>query len=129
MIIRFFNRHLSDIVLISLMLVAMALLLGDLLWHPNHYLFATGGDGLKNYFTAAWYVRYDNWLHFTGINYPFGEHITYTDAQPLLAYVLRGLDRIGLSMVGRVPGVMNLLMMGSLIPAAMLIRRIGPGRR
>ena len=125
MIIRFFNRHLSDIVLISLMLVAMALLLGDLLWHPNHYLFATGGDGLKNYFTAAWYVRYDNWLHFTGMNYPFGEHITYTDAQPLLAYVLRGLDRIGLSMDGRVPGVMNLLMMGSLIPAAMLIRRIG----
>jgi|GEM_PF-829687 len=120
------NRNLSpDVWLTALLLGVMVLLFGDLFWHPNHYLFATGGDGLKNYFTAAWAVRYDEGLRFTGMNYPYGEHITYTDAQPLLVGLLRALQGLGLSLNGRVPGVLNALMLFSLLPAAWCLRRIG----
>ncbi|MBI1194049.1 MAG: hypothetical protein GC205_12900 [Bacteroidetes bacterium] len=120
------NRSVSpDLLLTALLLGAMALLFGDLFWHPNHYLFATGGDGLKNYFTAAWAVRYDQGLRFTGMNYPFGEHLTYTDAQPLLVGLMRVLQRLGLSLDARVPGVLNALMLFSLLPAAWCMRRIG----
>jgi len=120
------NRNLSpDLLLTALLLGAMALLFGDLFWHPNHYLFATGGDGLKNYFTAAWAVRYDEGLRFTGMNYPYGEHLTYTDAQPLLVGLMRTAQRLGISLDARVPGVLNALMLFSLLPAAWSMRRIG----
>lgn len=122
---KFRLSHGTDALTIALMLMMMALLLGPLLFQPNDYLFATGGDGLKNYFTPSWTVRYDQGLHFKGMNHPWGEHLTYTDAQPLLALTLRGLDHLGLALDGRVPGVLNLLMMLSLIPAALLIRRLG----
>jgi hypothetical protein len=119
-------RNLSpDVLLSALLLGAMALLFGELFWHPNHLLFATGGDGLKNYFTAAWAVGYDEGLRFTGMNYPYGEHITYTDAQPLLVGLLRVLQSLGISLDGRVPGVLNALMLFSLLPAAWCLRRIG----
>ncbi len=119
------RRFLPDLVLTVLVLGGLALLFGDLLFHPNRYLFSSGGDGLKNYFTAVWAVRYDRGWWFSGMNYPFGEHLTYTDAQPLLVWFLRALQDLGLPVDGRVPGIMNLLMMLSLLPAAWFTRRIG----
>lgn len=46
------------------------------------------GDGYKNFYTLAYYVNYGSGPHFTGMNYPFGENILFTDNQPLLAVVL-----------------------------------------
>jgi hypothetical protein len=100
------------------------LFFGPAIIHPNDYLFATGGDGSKNYFTPAYAVRYDQGTEFSGMNYPFGEHIVYTDAQPLITWLLQSLDSMGLPVDGNVPGILNLLMLLSVIPAAFFYQKI-----
>ncbi len=117
--------RLADILLSALLLAILALVFGELLFAPNAWLFSQGGDGLKNYFTPVWAVRYDSGLHFSGMNYPYGEHLVYTDAQPLLVAVLRVFGWLGLDAGCCVPGIMNLLMLLSLVPAALLMRRLG----
>ncbi|MEO8590296.1 MAG: hypothetical protein ABI432_13060 [Flavobacteriales bacterium] len=59
---------------------------------PNSMLFSGEGDGLKNYFTYVWHVDHDAApLHFGGSNYPYGDHVFFTDGHPLLSWVLRSL--------------------------------------
>ncbi len=59
---------------------------------PGDILLTTGGDGGKNYFTYLYHVAYGKGLHFTGMNYPFGEHIVFTDNIPLLSWTLVKLN-------------------------------------
>ncbi|OJU73742.1 MAG: hypothetical protein BGO09_06455 [Bacteroidetes bacterium 47-18] len=58
---------------------------------PNSMLVTGGGDGIKNYFTYWYYICYDSGHHFTGMNYPFGEHIIFTDNMPLLSMGIKKL--------------------------------------
>ncbi len=52
-------------------------------------------DGAKNFFTLAYHVKHsDSFWWFDGMNYPFGEHVMYTDNQPLIAAVLKILNWI-----------------------------------
>lgn len=47
-------------------------------------------DSLKNYYTFVYHIKNDpSALVFTGMNYPFGEHVVYTDCQPILTFILR----------------------------------------
>lgn len=58
----------------------------------NSALSSITGDALKNYYTYAYHIINDKGiLHFSGMNFPFGEHVIYTDCQPLLTFVLRYL--------------------------------------
>ena len=84
--------HVAVLLVIALL---MAVLFGPVFWHPGRYLFSTIEDGLKNYYTAIWYVHHDAGWWFTGMNYPFGEHVVFTDNQPLLSFVLAALRRRG----------------------------------
>jgi hypothetical protein len=57
---------------------------------PNSILAGITGDALKNYYTFAYHaVKDEHLLHFSGMNFPFGEHIVYTDCQPLISSLLR----------------------------------------
>ena len=96
-----------------------------ILHHPDQYLFNPEGDGLKNYYTLAYYLRYDHGMHFTGMNYPFGEHVVYTDNQPLLAVVLRALQDVGVPTAAHAVGILNLLLLASQPLAAWLLYRLG----
>ncbi len=108
-------------------------------WHfakllrcPSCYLFVDGGDGLKNYFTAIYYVLYDRlgWW-FAGMNYPYGEHVVYTDNQPIWSVLIKMVGYI-IPMEDHVPGAMNMLMVFSLLIAVVcvyfLLRRMGVSR-
>jgi hypothetical protein len=57
-------------------------------------VYGLGGDGYKNYYTLAYYLKYDSGVHFTGMNYPFGENIIFTDNQPLVAWTLKTVSLI-----------------------------------
>lgn len=87
---------------------------------------------MKNYYTLAYYVEHDNGWQFSGMNYPYGEHIIYTDNQPILAILLRWLDRHIVDMDGHVVGTLNILLLLSLyfgvIIAYLLLRRWEVGR-
>src|ERR1041384_1921736 len=58
---------------------------------PWRLLPTLGGDGIKNEFTYLYQVLYGKGYWFEGMNYPFGEHIVYTDGQPLLSITLAWL--------------------------------------
>ena len=62
------------------------------LLHPNSVLSSIYADALKNYYTFMFHIKNDeSFFHFNDLNFPFGEHIVYTDCQPLLSFLLRCL--------------------------------------
>lgn len=69
--------------------------IGPVVWDPDHYYFANGGDGIQSYFATAYYALYDKGMRFTGMNYPYGEHISYPNLQPLVAVGINLLQRLG----------------------------------
>lgn len=80
----FFQRYCS-----TLLILASAIITCMVFWpvvtHLNSAMFTYSGDGLKNYFAVSYYLQHNNGLHFTGMNYPFGEHLSFADGQPGLA--------------------------------------------
>lgn len=64
------------------------LALSGIVTQPWHVIPELGADGGKNIFTYLYHVLYDKGLHFSGMNYPYGEHIVFTDAQPVLSVPL-----------------------------------------
>ena len=70
-------------------IILTVFLYNDLIANAGALTYGLSGDSIKNYFTLAYYVRYDHGNLFTGMNYPYGEVVTYTDNQPLLAWILR----------------------------------------
>jgi hypothetical protein len=63
---------------------------GQVFFSPNSYIFTYGGDGLKNYYTYAYHIEHsESYTEFDGMHYPFGEHVAFTDAQPLLAWLVK----------------------------------------
>ena len=56
----------------------------------NSLMSSITGDSLKNYYTFAYFIKNDHgFLNFTGMNYPFGEHVTYIDCQPGVSWLLK----------------------------------------
>jgi len=86
----------------------------------NSVIFANGGDGLKNYYTYMFHAKHDqNFWDFKGMNYPFYEHIVYTDAHPLFSYLI---GQFGLVDYGI--GILNFLMLISYPISAIFIFKI-----
>ncbi|SNC62524.1 hypothetical protein SAMN06265337_0689 [Hymenobacter gelipurpurascens] len=116
---------LTHLLVLAAIVLLGALLFGDIAWHPGEYLFSRDGDGIKNYYTAAWYVQHDRAWWFSGMNYPFGEHVIFTDNQPILAYGLAALRRQGvaLNVVAVFNGLLLLAQLLSAPPLLALLRR------
>lgn len=62
--------------------------------HADHLAFGVGGDGYKNYYTLAYFLKNDSGSHFTGMNYPYGENVVFTDNQPAVAWTLKILENV-----------------------------------
>ena len=121
-----FKRFLKEngpVILISSVLIIY--FYGALLLHPQSFLLNGSGDGLKNYYTYAWYIQ-NNALstEFSGMNYPFGEHILYTDCHPLLAFLLKLLSAIHPFFAENCIGILNVVLLISPILAALILYRI-----
>ena len=58
--------------------------------NANSLLSTIHGDSTKNYFVYLYHITVDkSFINFTGLNYPFGEHLLYTDCQPLLTFIFK----------------------------------------
>lgn len=93
------NRYISSFILLfygGISFVLSYLLIGQRLFHLNTHQLDTSGDGFKNYFTFAYYYRYDHNLWFDGMQYPYGDLLAYADGQPLLAQLFKMLRSVGL---------------------------------
>ncbi|MEO0472319.1 MAG: hypothetical protein AAF206_22030, partial [Bacteroidota bacterium] len=106
----FRQKVIPHLIVLLCSLIVLWIFYGEILLSPNQYWFHDEGDGVKNYFTLAWHVKHDvSALDFEGMNYPFGEHVLYTDGHPALGWILRLLPV-------EIPpiGLINLLMLLSM---------------
>ncbi len=94
---------------------------GNVIVDSNAFLFSSGGDGIKNYYTPAWFVKYDSGTRFTGMNYPYGEPVTYTDNQPIVSWVLKFISLYVTDISGQTVGILNLLMIFSFVPTVLFL--------
>ncbi|HET8574526.1 MAG TPA: hypothetical protein VFL76_11735 [Edaphocola sp.] len=90
----------------------------------NHILLTGSGDGIKNYFTYLYYLKNDFGTHFTGMNYPFGEDVVFTDNTPLLAWSIKGLSNFCPSILNNALGILHTLLLSSVTIGAIYIYRI-----
>ena len=117
---RFFQKYQHTLITGLIALAFLFFFYADVLLSPNSYLFDAGGDGIKNYYTYLFHAQYDNsFSEFGGMNYPYMEHIVYTDAHPLLSYLI---GKLGLASYGI--GILNYLMLLSYPIAAVIVFRI-----
>lgn len=55
---------------------------------PGTTLPIDSGDAGKNYYVYLYHIQYEKGVWFNGMNYPYGEHITFLDGQPALSIPL-----------------------------------------
>lgn len=107
-----------------LALLLMFFFYGKFLIHPNDYLMGFAPDCIKNYFTVAWYLKYDAGLHFTGMHYPYGSHMVFPDAHPILSIILNWVDDHLITLNGHAVGVINMLSLLSIPVCALFVFNI-----
>jgi hypothetical protein len=103
-----------------LVLFAAALLLwakhGVLLADPNAYFLSDSPDCVKNYMTTVWHVERDTTAaHYGGMSYPFGEHVLFTDNQPILSTAMQWWSRYVSDLRGKAVGILNVTQVLSLL--------------
>lgn len=82
---------------------------------PKQFL-VTSGDGMKNYYTFMYHIRYDtSYMTFEGMNYPYGENIVFTDNQPIIANAVKLLSNFIPELYCQLPIIHNLLLLLGLV--------------
>ena len=95
---------------------------GEWLVHPNAQVLLDSPDGFKNYMTTAWHVAHDSsYVHYEGMDYPFGEHVLFTDNQPILSAAMQWWTRHVGDLRGQTVGIMNVLQVLSMLFGAGII--------
>ncbi|WP_299438756.1 hypothetical protein [uncultured Aquimarina sp.] len=80
--------------------------------NPNSYLFSNIGDGIKNYYTYAYHIKNDSgFIEFEGMNYPFGEHLIYTDGQLFLSNLIKVISIPIPEIANYSIGILNILVL------------------
>ena len=117
------NNLISYSFLLLSSLVIVGILFFPILSNGLDSTFISGyGDGLKNYYTFIYQSLYGNGLHFKGMNYPYGEFLTYTDAQPLIYLICKSLGLINSVNDGIL--IVNLIVIGSQLITPLIIYEI-----
>lgn len=113
-------------ILITAFASILLLLVGfkDVLLYPNQVLLTSGGDGIKNYFTYLFYIAQDNGTHFSGMNYPYGEHILFTDNTPFLSSIIAWSKNYFPSLAENSLGILHFVLLVNIPIAAIYIYRI-----
>ncbi|MCB0699039.1 MAG: hypothetical protein H6551_10215 [Chitinophagales bacterium] len=62
-----------------------------ILRYPHRLVHELGGDAIKNYYVFITHSMYGHGWWFDWMNYPYGEHIVYTDGMPALSLPLAWL--------------------------------------
>ncbi|RYD96590.1 MAG: hypothetical protein EOP54_13365 [Sphingobacteriales bacterium] len=96
----------------------------NLVLQPNSVMTTIGHDGMKNYFSTLYYIHYDSGTHFSGMNYPFGENILYTDNMPLFSYVMQHITTWIPGLKPYTLGLMHLFLFASVPVSAYFIFKI-----
>ncbi|MBC7777300.1 MAG: hypothetical protein H7246_17840, partial [Phycisphaerae bacterium] len=95
---------------------------GTWLRAPNEVMFSKSSDGLKNYMTSAWNVQHDSgYVHYGGMGYPFGDHVLFTDNQPVMCVAIKWWSRHVFDVRDQTIGILHLFLVVSIIFGAGVI--------
>jgi len=110
------------LITLFLSILLLYVFFGDLLKTPNEVFFAKSGDGLKSYYGTMYHIRYDtSYFRFQGMNYPYGESVFFTDNQPAIANLIKFVSENITDISGYTVGIINLLMLLSIVLAAVFL--------
>ena len=90
-------------------------------FEPLEYWMVIGGDATKNYFVPAYYAKYDTGLRFTAMNYPYDEHILFTDGHFPISWFMQLLQRAGFNASDYTVPVINYGLLLSLVLSAVFV--------
>jgi hypothetical protein len=91
------NRTQRNLWLLAAVVFAVCMTVGALSYivtDPWRILPDIGGDGAKNNFTYLYHCMFGKGYWFEGMNYPYGEHIVFTDGMPLLSVTFALLGNV-----------------------------------
>lgn len=120
--VRFLNSSWKiNLLLLLSSLAIYSCYFGHIFLHLNAMLSSNTLDSLKNYYTYVYHIQKDpDFLNFSGMNFPYGEHIVYTDCQPVLTFLLRMLPFTHNHLIG----IMHGLLFFSFIISPLILNRI-----
>ncbi|MEZ4926702.1 MAG: hypothetical protein R3A50_10515 [Saprospiraceae bacterium] len=111
--------------LLGVLLIAAILIWikhGEWIPNANNYGLLDSPDGLKNYMTTAWHLEHDSsYVHYGGMSYPYGEHVLFTDNQPIFSAALQWWSRHVSDLHGLSTGLINIFQVLSLLFGACII--------
>lgn len=116
------NYRIGAIVVAIISMVAITLKFGEYLQFPAGKVIEPYGDGFKAYMSTAYHALYDSsFTHFKGMNYPYGDHLVFSDPQPLLANALQLFQGSGPGLLQTTITWTHLLMLLSILVCACLL--------
>jgi hypothetical protein len=102
--------------------VLLLMLHRDWVFRPNSVYLNGSLEGVSQYINTAWHVERDTTLvHFGGQQYPFGEHIAFTDNAALTSTLLQWVHRHILDLSGSTAGILNVLVLVSVLLSAVFM--------
>lgn len=102
--------------------VVLYVIYGPIVTSPNRYVLSEDGEAIRSYYVFQSHLQDDNhWIDFQGMNYPFGEHLTYCDSQPANALLFKGLCKIFPALKNYGVGWMNCWSLYGIIFSALLL--------
>jgi hypothetical protein len=119
------NLKISTFLYTAVVFLAAAFIFyGDAFEIWKTQLMGIGPDGVKNYYTLAYHIAHDqsSWW-FSGMNYPTGEHLLFTDNQPLIANILRWLNAF-LPIEQNLIWLLPIILFGSYLLGAILLSNL-----
>jgi hypothetical protein len=94
----------------------------QIILNPNQYLFSATGDGISSYYNSIYHIENDSsYLSFEGMNYPFGEHLTYSINNPLLTNIIKFLKEFFPGISNYTVGIFNFSMLLSFLLTAIFL--------
>lgn len=84
--------------------------------YPHRAVHELGGDGLKNYYSYIYHATYGSGWWFDGMNYPYGEHLMFTDGQPALTIPVSWLRNY----ISVTPELLNVILNMSILLSLLL---------
>ena len=116
------KRRCGIFISVAISCLVLVVFFGEVIRNPDAVYFANSGDGFKAYFTALYHVQHDTSCNVSSaMNYPFGELYAFTDGQPLVVNTIRFISRYAPGITSHTIGIINLLMLFSVVLGALFI--------
>ncbi|HJZ40051.1 MAG TPA: hypothetical protein VJ203_06775 [Bacteroidales bacterium] len=101
---------------------------GNLFGKINTVFFATGGDGMQSYVNMEYHIRHDStYLRCNSMNYPYGEHVFFTNNQPLISNSIKFISQNLVDISDYTLGILNFTMLFCLVIAPLFLYLIFTG--